>query len=167
MVWVRSEHAGALAVLSVWVNVLIPWSISHTQFSPEVSRVIVRFPFLAFQFLYGVRLEGAERPVLTVVAAPTFPQDPGVAFAYQLWLLAAAIFAAGFLLSVAYYLDEERVEAGPVDPVRLLGGALVATALVLTVATIQLWTHFVGPTVPVGVLVLYVLGGTLLAVKRT
>lgn len=167
MVWVRSEHAGALAVLSVWVNVLVPWSISHTQFSPEVSRVIVRFPFVAFQFLYGVQLQGAEQPVLTVLAAPGFPQDPGVAFAYQLWLVAAAIFGAGVLVSIAYYLDEDRVEAAPIDPVRLLGGVLVVTAVVFTGATIQLWLQFVGLTVPIGVIVLYVLGGTLLAVERT
>lgn len=167
MVWVRSEHAGALAVLSVWANVLIPWSVSHTQFTPEVSRVVVRFPFVAFQFLYGVQLEGAEVPVLTVLAAPGYPGDPGVASAYLLWLIGAAVFAVGVAISVAYYADEERVEAGPVDPVRLLGIVLVATALVLTGATVQLWRHFVGLTVPLGVLVLYALGGTLLAVERT
>lgn len=167
MVWVRSEHAGALAVLSVWANVLIPWSVSHTQFSPEVSRVVVRFPFLAFQFLYGVRLRGAERPLLAVWSAPSFPQDPGVAVAYELWLLGAAVFGVGVLASVAYYAAEERVEAAPVDPVRFLGVVLVGTALVLTASTFLLWRHFVGLTVPLGVVFLYVLGGALLAVERT
>lgn len=167
MVWVRSEHAGALAVLSVWINILLPWSISHTQFTPRVSRVVIRFPFVAFQFLYGVALQGAERPILTVVGAPGFPQDSGVVTAYQLWLLAAAVFALGVLVSVGYYLDEERIEAGPVDPVRLLGTILVLTAVVLSASTVMLWRHFVGLTVPIGVIALFVLGGILLGVERT
>lgn len=167
MVWVRSEHAGALAVLSVWANVFIPWSISHSQFSPRVSRVVVRFHFVAFQFLYGIQLEGAERPVLWVFAAPGFPQDAGVVTAYQLWLLAAAIFAIAVLISLAYYAAEERLENGPVDPVRVLGALLVGAAIVLSASVVLLWNHVVGITVPLGVLFLYALGGTLLVIQRT
>lgn len=164
--WVRSEYAGELAVLATWVNVLIPWSVSFNRFSPEASFAVVRFPFLAFQFLYGIDLRGAEVPFLPVYLAPGFPGTPGVARAYTVWLGAAILFAVAVAYSVAYYLREERVEAGPVDPVRALGGLMLATGVALSAATVLLWQHYVGTTIPVGVFFLYLFGGVLLAVER-
>lgn len=164
--WVRSKYAGELAVLATWANVLIPWTVSFTRFSPEVSFAVVRFPFLAFQFLYGIELAGAEVPVLPVYGAPGYPDSPEVTLAYTVWLGGAVPFAVAVAYSVAYYLREERVEAGPVDPVRVLGALLLATAVALSAATVLLWQHYDGATVPVGVLFLYLFGGVLLTVER-
>jgi uncharacterized protein (TIGR04206 family) len=167
MAWVRSEYAGELAVVSVWLTALLPWSVSFTRFAPEVSRVVVRFHPFQFQFLFGADLGGLERPFLTVVSAREFPADPLVVEAYTVWLVAAAVFAVAFGLSVVYYVLEERLESGPVDPVRVLGGLLVLTGSLLTWSTWRLWTNFAGTTIPVGVLFCYVLGGVLLVVERT
>lgn len=165
--WVRSEYAGELAVLLTWVSTLLPWSVSRARISADVTFAVVRFPFFLFQFVYGVQLRGAERPFLTVVDAPAFPSESGVVLAYRVWLAGAAAFALAFLYSVAYYLDEERIESGPVDPVRVLGGGLLLSAVVLSASTWLLWQHFPGTSVPVGVLFLYLFGAILLTVERT
>jgi len=165
--WVRSEYAGELAVLLTWVSALLPWSVSLARISADITFAVVRFPFFLFQFVYGVQLTGAERPFLTVVDAPAFPGESGVVLAYQVWLVGAFAFALAFLYSVAYYLDEERIESGPVDPVRVLGAALVLSAVVLSASTWLLWQHFTGLSVPVGVLFLSLFGAVLLTVERT
>lgn len=168
--WVRSEYAGELAVVLTWASAFIPWSVSLSRFAEGVTFVVIRFPFFMFQFLYGVELEGAERPFLTVVSAPGFP-DPakqlGVVRAYQIWLVAAGVFGLAVLFSVAYYLAEQRIESGPVDPVRGLGAALVLSAVLLSVSTVMLLVGYGGLSIPVGVLFLYLFGGVLLVVERT
>lgn len=166
MVWVRSEYAGEFAVLSAWVSALIPWSVSFAS-QGGVSLVVVRFPLLMVQFVLGAQLLGAERPLLPVWSAHAFPASEAVARAYLVWLGGAAVFALALLLSVVYYAADEGLEERlPVDPVRLMGGLLFATALVLTAATVMLWGSFLGGAVPVGVLFLYAFGYLLLVVER-
>jgi len=166
MVWVRSEYAGELAVLSVWANALIPWSLSFASVQSG-NFVVVRFQFFLVQFLLGVTLEGAqEAPFLTVPGALAF-ETGTVRDAYLVWAVGAAVFAAAFLLSIAYYaLDEDIEAASPVDPVGVLGALLVVTGLVEAVAFYGLWDAYIGTTVPVGVLFCLGLGGLLLAVER-
>lgn len=167
MVWVRSEYAGELAVLSAWVTALIPWSVSVAN-QGSLSFVVVRFPLFLFQFLLGATLRGGEQPFLTVATAYTFPGSEAVARAYLVWLVGGGVFALALALSVAYYALDERLERRlPVDPVRLMGVLLLATALVFTVSALMLWSSFLGGAVPVGVVFLYVLGGLLLVVERT
>lgn len=168
--WVRSEYAGELAVVLTWASAVIPWSVSLSRYPEGVTFVVVRFPFFMFQFLYGIRLRGAERPFLTVVNAPGFPDpatQPDIVLAYRIWQVGAVVLGLAVLYSVAYYAAEERVESGPVDPVRALGGALVVCAVVLSVSTGLLVANFAGISVPVGVLFLYLFGGLLLTVDRT
>jgi hypothetical protein len=89
------------------------------------------------------------------------------AFGYAAWLASAVVFTFALALSVAYYVYDERLEAAsPVDPVRVMGGLLLATALPLTVATYYVSVGFSGITVPVGVVFMYLFGGLLLVVDR-
>jgi len=161
--WVRSEYAGELAVLSTWLAGLLPWSV--TLFS-EGGITAVTIRFLPFRFLYvlGVSLPG-ERPFLFVWQVPGFVASDGVTLASRAWLVGAAAFLLPFGLSVAYYLREEAVEAR-LDPVRALGGLLVLVGLVLAAAFALLWRHQAGLNVPVGVPVLLVLGAVLLRTER-
>lgn len=167
MAWVRSEYAGELAVLSVWANVLLPWSISIASLQEGVSFVVVRFQFFLVQVILGADLGRAERPFLLVPAAREFPTSTVVREAYTVWLVAAVIFGLLVLLSIAYYAAEDRVEAAPIDPVRTTGVGLLVVALLLSYASWLLWNGFVGTSVPIGVLFLYVFGGLLLTVERT
>lgn len=165
--WVRSEYAGELAVLSAWLCALLPWSVSHSSMGG--ARVIrVHFVYVFFQFTPGLDLPvGAVRYRL-VTGAAEGASHPGVATGYRLWLLAAAVFTLALLLSAGYYVHEERLEAeSPVDPVRLMGALLVAPAVLLTGTSYYLATGLPGISVPVGVAFMYVLGGLLLVVDRT
>jgi uncharacterized protein (TIGR04206 family) len=166
MVWVRSEYAGEFAVLSAWASALIPWSVSFAS-QGGVTLVVLRFPLLMLQFVLGAQLHGGERPFLPVWSAFAFPASEAVARAYLVWLGGAAVFGLALLLSVVYYATDERLEARlPVDPVRLMGGLLFATAVVLSAATVMLWGSFLGGSVPVGVVFLYAFGYLLLTVER-
>lgn len=165
--WVRSEYAGELAVVSAWLCALLPWSISHA--STGGARVVrIHFVYLYFQFFPGIALtDGAVRYRL-VTGAAGGASHPGVATGYRLWMLAAAVFTLALLLSALYYVNEERLEAeSPVDPVRLMGALLVVPAVLLTGTSYYLATGLPGVSVPVGVAFMYVLGGLLLVVDRT
>lgn len=166
MVWVRSEYAGELAVLSAWVSALLPWSFTVAS-RGDISLVVVRFPFFAFRFVYGLELGAAAVPFLPVWTAPSFPSSPAVARAYWVWLLAAVVLAAAVALSVALYLAQERVEAGPLDPVRVMGVLLGLGALLLSYAFVVLWGSYIGVTVPVGAVFLWVFAALLVGVERT
>lgn len=167
MVWVRSEYAGELAVLSAWATALIPWSISFAS-EGSLTLVVLRFPLFLFQFLLGASLQGGEVPFLTAFTAYTFPGSEAVVRAYVVWAVGAAVFGLALLLSVVYYAMDERLEERlPVDPVRLMGVLLLSTAVVFTIGTAMLWTSYLGGSIPIGVVFLYVLGGTLLVVERS
>ncbi|AFK18749.1 hypothetical protein E6P09_08205 [Haloferax mediterranei ATCC 33500] len=165
MVWVRSEHAGALAVISTWLCALLPWNITYTANIAGVSLLYVRFPFAEIQYAWGLSQRVAVRDPLSAMALQS---GQSVATAYQAWVVGAALMAVAVLFSVVYYLREERVEAGPVDPVRLAGGLLGLTGVVLAVATYLLATRGIpGIPLPLGVIISLVFGGVLLTVDRT
>jgi hypothetical protein len=165
--WVRSEYAGELAVLSAWLAALVPWNVTY---SPDVlggSLLFVRFPFLQVRFAFGV---GAVAPVSLADPVTAFVAQRGTtaAVAYLAWLVGAAVVLLAVGLSVAYYAREDRVEAGPVDPVRLMGGLLVAGGVALGAATVLFVTRGIpGLPVPLGVLAELALGAALLRVERT
>ncbi|MFC7138839.1 hypothetical protein ACFQMA_03185 [Halosimplex aquaticum] len=167
MAWVDSEYAGELAVVSAWLSALLPWSLtvlSPSQSSESFTFVIIRYTYFQFQFLLGSNL--AVESFLWIADLPGFvtPQVRSAAWAA---VAAAALFALPLGFSIAYYLAEERVEGLPVDPVRVMGGLLAATAVVYGVATALLWQHKAGLTLPVSPLFLAVFGVTLLRIERT
>lgn len=180
MVWVRSEYAGELAVLSTWVTALVPWSIHYAPLSGGASLLYVRFPLLQVRYVFGLSLIRGSQVGLPVpagvvdvegflVSAIAFQDNPGLTDAYWLWAGAAAVYLLALAVSLLYYRDEERVEGWRVDPVRLLGGLLVGTAGLLGVASYVAWTAdraLPGVPVPIGVLIVGLLGGVLLTAER-
>lgn len=165
--WVRSEYAGELAVLSTWLCALLPWSVSYA--SGGGDRLIrVYFLYVLFQFAPGSVFASFIDNAILVVEAPSFPNAPATALGFQLWLLGALVFTAALAVSVLYYRDEDRLEErSPVDPVRAIGGLLVAAAVPLTGAAYFVSTGGIGTAVPIGVVFMYALGGLLLVVERT
>lgn len=164
MVWVRSEYAGEFAVLSAWLSALLPWSVSFAQAGP-VTLVVLRFPLFLFQFTLNLSLEG-EQPFQTVLRAVA-RESGAVQRAYTVWLVGAGVFVLALVLSVGYYALDERLEASsPIDPVRLMAVLLLATGLVLGLASVLVATSYVGLTLPVGVFFLLALGYLLLVVER-
>jgi uncharacterized protein (TIGR04206 family) len=166
MTWVRAEYAGALAVVSTWLAALVPWNVTY---SPDVSGgavLFVRFPFFQIRYTFGVPLT-RRVAVSDPLSAIAFQAGQSIQVAYQVWAVGAGILAVAVAIAVVYYRFEDAVESGPVDPVRLLGGLLGLSGLALAASTYLLATRgFPGVPIPVGVLVLLVLGGVLLTVDR-
>lgn len=165
MVWVRSEHAGALAVVSTWLCAFLPWNVTYSSSIAGVNLLFVRFPFVELQYAWGLSQRVAVRDPLSALALQS---GQSVEIAYQAWAAGAAVLALAVVFSVGYYLREERVEAGPVDPVRLLGGLLGVVGVTLAVATYLLATRGIpGIPLPVGVVISLVFAGVLLTVERS
>jgi len=165
--WVRSEYAGELAVLSAWVCALLPWSVSYA--SPGDLQVFrIHFMYVLFQFVPGVAFGARVDPIVLVDDGPAFASDPSVTLAYRLWIVATAVFTLALVWSVIYYVYDDRLEArSPLDPVRVMGGLLLLTAGPLAAGTYYLASGLPATTVPVGVPFVVVLGDLLLVVDRT
>jgi hypothetical protein len=165
MVWVRSEYAGELAVLSAWIAALVPWNVTYSPAVAGGSVLFVRFPFLQVRFAWGVPVARAVA-VSDPLSAIEFQAGQSIELAYQVWAVGAVVLAVALLLSVAYYLREDRLEAGPVDPVRVMGALLGLGGVVLSVSTYLLVTRGF-PGVPVPLVVVHLaLAGVLLRVDR-
>jgi uncharacterized protein (TIGR04206 family) len=166
MVWVRSEYAGELAVLSAWLTAFIPWNVMLSAVAGG-SVLFVRFPFVQVRYTYGVPFaEGVA--VADPLSAIAFQAGNSIAVAYQVWAVGAGVFALAFVFSIVYYVAEERVEALPVDPVRLMGVLLGLSGLILAASTYLLATRgFPGVPIPVGVAFLLLFAGVLLTIERT
>lgn len=165
--WVRSEYAGELAVLSTWLSALLPWTVSYTSGVGGGALLFVRFPLVQIRYSFGVPLARGVT-VADPLSAAAFQQGQSVAVAYRVWALGAAIFSLALLVSVVYYRREAWAESWAVDPVRLLGTLLLTTGVVLGVATYLLATRgFPSLPIPVGVVFLLLFGSLLLIVERT
>ena len=163
-VWVRSEYAGELAVLSAWVAALLPWSVSFVR-ALSGGLLVVRFPFVEVRYGIGLPLARAVE-VVGPLSALRLQQGTASAAGYRLWVPGAAVFVIALALSVADYLRENRLEAGPVDLVRAMGVVFIVGLLVLDGASLLLFDDFPGATVPVGVLLTPILAFTLLVADR-
>ncbi|WP_313690878.1 DUF7549 family protein [Halorarum halobium] len=148
MVWVRSEYAPELAVLSTWLSVLIPWNVFHGSVGGG-SILLVRFPLLEIQYAFGVPLARATS-LRDPLSAYQLQAGQSVAGAYAAWLVGAGVLLVAVAVSVHYYREEARAESWSVDPVRLLGSLLTATGVVFGVASVLLTGGLFGVDLGVG-----------------
>lgn len=177
MAWVDSEYAGALAVVAAWLSVLLPWSVSLRTgelLGESASLVVVRFPFAMFQFLFGPEVQGFDT-LIPAWEAPWFPADAPpsladlttVSNAYAVWVAGGTVIAVAFAFSLVYYAREDTVEMrAPVDPVRGMGALLAVGGGALFVATGVLYGPLAGVTIPIGAIIVPLLGGVLLRTER-
>lgn len=175
MVWVRSEYAGELAVLSTWVAALLPWNVFYGAVSGG-SVLFVRFPLVQIRYAFGLPFVRAVS-VSSPVSAYLLQSGTSVQIAYAAWLVGAAAYIVALAVSVYYYREEARAESWPVDPVDALGGLLVVSALSFLVASALFPERFLGigfgvggglpgVSLPVGAVLQLVLGGVLLRAER-
>ncbi|MFC6785362.1 DUF7549 family protein [Halobaculum halobium] len=175
MVWVRSEYAGELAVLSTWVAALLPWNLFYGAVAGGTV-LFVRFPLFQIRYAFGVPLVRATS-VSSPVSAYLLQSGTSVQIAYGAWLVGACVFLVALGVSVYYYREEERAESWRVDPVDVLGGLLVASATLFLVASVLFPERFFGigfgvggglpgVSIPVGAALQFVLGGVLLRAEQ-
>lgn len=178
MVWVKSEYAEELAVLSAWLCAAIPWSVSVAIGEIEGGSLVeIHFPFLLVRFLFGLEVPGANPLILLPWEAIAFYGSAPGPLAFAAWTASAAVLGLAVVLSVAMYAFESRLGAAPADPVRVMGGLLLVAALLSTVASgfLQFGAlpidgvatdAFPGILLPVGVLFQFAFAYTLLRVER-
>ncbi|WP_435128528.1 DUF7549 family protein [Halobaculum sp. D14] len=175
MVWVRSEYAGELAVLSTWFAALIPWNVFYGTVAGGTV-LFVRFPLFQVRYAFGVPLAAATS-VVDPVTAYQFQAGTSAGIAYAAWLVGAAVYLAALGFSVYYYREEERAESLPVDPVSILGALLATVGVVFLAATVLLsggafgvdlgvGGGFPGTSAPVGVPFYVAFGVVLLRADR-
>lgn len=175
MVWVRSEYAGELAVLSTWVAALLPWNVFYGAVSGG-SVLFVRFPLFQIRYAFGLPFVRATS-VSSPVSAYLLQSGTSVQVAYAAWLVGAGVYLVALGVSVYYYREEERAESWAADPVDVLGGLLVISALLFLVASALFPERFFGigfgvgggfpgVSLPVGAVLQLVLGGVLLRAER-
>lgn len=168
MALLRTKYSGELSVLLTWLVAILPWSLTHASISlgeGTISVVWIRFLPIRFLYILDGKVPG-EKPLLPVWSVPDFVETAGETTAAWLWLAGAVVFIVPLVLSIVYYLEEERLEALAVDPVRLQGGLLLLVGGILAVPTYILWSDLPGTTVPVGSLFLLVFGLVLLRVEQ-
>jgi len=169
--WVRSEYAGELAVLSTWLCGLLPWAVTYGRaeiLARETSVWIFWFLPRRFLFLPGIDIEGAGTVPNWVWEFPTSEIGlyGGETYAAVFWVGGTGIYLLALGFSLLYYLREDRVEAMRFDPVRTLGALLIFSGGSLAVTFLGLWRNHPGITLPVGILFQGVLGAVLLRTKR-
>lgn len=179
MVWVKSELAEELAVVAAWLSALIPWSVSVSLGNIAGSGTLIQlnFPFFLVRFLFGIDVPGPETLLLDPISAIEFYRSAPGPVPFQVWAVAAGVLVLTVLLSLAMYLFEDRLTTAPVDPVRVMGGLLLVSAILLSVASFLLKfsglpieavsaATFPGVLLPVGVVFQYAFAYTLLRVER-
>jgi hypothetical protein len=167
MVWIQREHAGAFAVLSAWIGAILPWNVTYSSLN-EMWVLFVRFPLFEFQYSSGVGPDVDGPTLRSVLGTIRLQSGQGLETATLIWGGGAVVILAALVLSGVYYLQETRLEAGPIDPVRLMGGLLGLATLLFAVATAFVWTGgFGGVPIPIGVLLLGVLAVVLLRADLT
>ena len=177
MVWVRKEYAGELAVLTTWFTALVPWNIHYAPLSDAASVLFVRFPLLQVRYVFGLKLLRGTQVGLPVpsplvddagfvVSAMAFQDSPSLTTAYEIWAVGALVYLLALGISIAYYRDEERVEAWRVDPVGLLGGLLLLTAGAFGAASVFTYGVFPGVPIPLGAVLTGLFGIVLLTAER-
>ena len=142
--WVRSEYASELAVLSAWLAALVPWNVAYHARAPVDSTIFfVRFALVELQLRAAseIVVDGEPLDVDAALAAqypgtglvgdfflttpPTsalFYGPGGLGTAGWVWSLAAACFLGALVLSLALYLREDEVRTRlPVSEVRPSG----------------------------------------------
>jgi hypothetical protein len=169
--WVRSEYAGELAVLSTWLCSLLPWAVTYGEAEVLAQKTSVWiFWFLPRRFLFLPSIEfesgsGVPNWVWEFLTSEIGLYG-GETYAALFWAGGTLFFLGALVFSLLYYFAEERIESLRFDPVRVLGTLLLASGLLLGVTFLGLWQNHPGITLPVGVLFQFVFGVLLLKTER-
>lgn len=170
--WIDADYADEFAVIAAWLGILVPWNITYFA-PPGMGRFLyVRFPMFQVRYAFGSPI--SEGILVKTAPGALIYQGGGTLFtdAYRIWVLGAGIFGVAVIVSLGLFLYDERLSEISVDLSRVIGWLLLATGIVLTVASALLMSPNFGDSgvvyvpIPLGLLGLYALAGILLFVER-
>jgi hypothetical protein len=168
VLWVNPEYAEEFAVLSAWLSLLIPWSFTWaTSASGGATLFVMRFPAAMIQYVTGVPLSRAFQVKTPLVrrSQELSAGNVGLAHGHEAWLVGTAFVLLAFALSLLLYFEVDVVDALP-DPVRVMGGLLLAGGLAYLVADAFYWQYMPGTQIPVTTLFYLVFAAVLLTIER-
>lgn len=160
--WVRSEYVEELAVLCAWLSALVPWSVMYSDFGDLGRLLYVRFPLFQIRYTYGVPLAQGTA-VEDPLSALARQSGQSLGWAYEPWVVGAALVAVAALFGVLLYFE---VDVPLARPARAMGGLLLLSALAHAVAVYRLAVVLPGVPIPVGVLFQAAFGVVLLFARR-
>jgi len=168
--WVNPEYAEEFAVLSAWLSLLIPWSLTYGRLGSGGDAPLIfqmRFPFVLVQYAPNVPLvEAFQLRYAHELMQLESGSNAGLATGFEFWFVGSLLLALAFVLSLVMY-----VELGVLDrfrsiaPVRAMGGLLLLAALAMTVSDYYLWHNMPGRQIPVFTLFYYVFAVALLSIE--
>ncbi|MFB6148713.1 MAG: hypothetical protein ABEJ48_03520 [Halobacteriales archaeon] len=162
--WVRSDAAPALAVVSAWFAALLPWNIEFVEVGPDQPVLFLRWPLWQVRYAWNVPFARGIK-LDTVLSALQFQSGTSIAQAYTVWLGGAIVVLVAIGLSVGWFADEDAIYDLPIPwhPVRLMGGLLAVATALFVLSTVLLYTRgFGGIPIPIGLLVTAILATVLL-----
>jgi len=165
--WVNPEYAREFSVLSAWLSMLIPWSLTYAS-EDGATLFMMRFPFAMVQYISGVPLvEAFQLKFAHREADLQRSVNPEVGLAYDLWFAGSVLLALAFLLSLLLYAEVDVLDRyGEMAPVRLMGLLLLLTAVVMTVSDYYLWHEMIGRQIPLFTVFYYVFAVALLSIEE-
>lgn len=168
--WVNPEYSREFAVLSAWLSLLLPWSLTYGQLGGSGSGTIfqMRFPYVMVQYVSGVPfVEAFQLRFAHRLMALEAGNNEGLVIAFGLWFVASLVLTVAFALSLLLYAEADVLDDyGEMAPVRAMGVLLLIVAVVATAADVYLWNHMPGRQIPVFTLFYYVFAVVLLAIEE-
>lgn len=168
--WVNPEYAREFAVLSAWLSVLLPWSLTYGQLGGSGSGTIfqMRFPYVLVQYVSGVPfVEAFQLRFAHDLMVLEQGNNEGLVIAFAIWLVGSVLLTVAFLLSLLLYAEADFLDDyREVAPVRAMGVLLLLVAVVMTFSDVFLWNHMPGRQIPVFTLFYYVFAVVLLAIEE-
>jgi len=167
--WVNPEYAQEFAVLSAWLSMLIPWSLTYASSSnSDAALFVMRFPYVQIQYVTGLPLVEAfqlRNAYGSMMAEQA--NNEGLAIAFGIWLVGSVILTVAFVLSLIMYAESDVLDDyRDIAPVRVMGVILLLAAVVMTVSDVFLWQNMPGRQIPVFTLFYYVFAVVLLAIEE-
>lgn len=170
--WINEEYSDVFAVLAAWIGILVPWNVTYFSLPEFGNFLFVRFPLFQVRYAFGSPL--SKGIVIKSAPGAMLYQQGSTLFAdaYLAWVAGAVVFALAVLLSLLLYFYDEYLEGYTIDFSRVMGWIILFSTILLSISTYYLMTpnirtqNVIYIPIPLGVLGLYIIAGTLLFVER-
>lgn len=163
--WIARDAERRVAAYIAGLAVILPWEFSYIDSAGGI--LLLRFPAFEIRYVGGI---GGFRPIRTPLYLLNRQQAQDIVvtdlvWMYRLWIAGAVMLTLAVILAGALLLSD-RSPSGP-NPTKILGALLICTGVSFLgsyglIATAGLR----GLDVPLGAIIVPLLGGVLIAADR-